>query len=156
MKILMVCLGNICRSPLAEGILRQRLTDAGITHVEVDSAGTSGYHNGENPDPRSVQNAKKNGVDISSLISRKFIAADFERFDRIFVMDKSNHADVMAMAKNEEHRGKVDLLLNVAAPGKNKAVPDPWYGGDEGFQQVFDLLDEACAALVDEIKRTNK
>src|ERR1044072_5341879 len=119
MKILMVCLGNICRSPLAEGILRKKLQDAGIAHVHVDSAGTNGYHNGENPDPRSIKNAKKNGVDISGLISRKFTVADFDHFDRIYVMDQSNYRDVMALAKNETHTAKVDLFLNISFPGKN-------------------------------------
>lgn len=154
MKILMVCLGNICRSPLAEGVLRHRLNAAGITHVEVDSAGTSGHHSGENPDPRSVRNAKKNGVDISMLVSRKFSAADFDRFDRIYVMDQSNYNNVMALARNDAHRKKVELFLNVSSPGRNKAVPDPWYGGEEGFQQVFDLIDEACTILVSEIQKT--
>lgn len=150
----MVCLGNICRSPLAEGVLRHRLNAAGITHVEVDSAGTSGHHSGENPDPRSVRNAKKNGVDISMLVSRKFSAADFDRFDRIYVMDQSNYNNVMALARNDAHRKKVELFLNVSSPGRNKAVPDPWYGGEEGFQQVFDLIDEACTILVSEIQKT--
>lgn len=155
MKILMVCLGNICRSPLAEGVLRHRLNAAGITGVEVDSAGTSGHHSGENPDPRSVRNANKNGVDISRLVSRKFVAADFDRFDRIYVMDQSNYNNVMSLAGTDAHRRKVELFLNLSSPGRNKAVPDPWYGGEEGFQQVFDLIDEACAVLVAEIQKQN-
>jgi protein-tyrosine phosphatase len=149
----MVCLGNICRSPLAEGILRHKLNEAGITHVEVDSAGTSGHHSGENPDARSVRNAKMNGVDISTLVSRKFTAADFEKFDRIFVMDQSNYRDVLLLSRDENHHSKVDLLLNISAPEKNKAVPDPWYGGEEGFQKVFDLVNEACEILVQQIKK---
>lgn len=156
MKILMVCLGNICRSPLAEGVLRHKLQAAGITHVEVDSAGTSGYHSGENPDPRSVQNAKKNGVDISKIVSRKFTIADFDSFDRIYVMDQSNYRDVMALARGGAHERKVDLFLNISAPGKNKGVPDPWYGGEEGFQRVFDLVNEACECLVNELKSLEK
>lgn len=155
MKILMVCLGNICRSPLAEGVLRKKLYEHGLTHVEVDSAGTSGYHSGENPDRRSIANAKKNGVDISMLISRKFTTADFENFDRIYVMDSSNYSDVIALAREDAHRNKVDLFLNVAHPGKNKAVPDPWYGGDEGFQKVFDLVNANCDALIAELKKLN-
>lgn len=153
MRILMVCLGNICRSPLAEGILRKKLSDADVPGIEVDSAGTSGHHAGENPDPRSVRNARKNGVDISGIVSRKFRVEDFDRFDRIFVMDHSNYKDVMAMARTPIHRDKVQLLLNCAHPGKNKAVPDPWYGGDEGFQEVFELVECACDALVEAIKK---
>ncbi len=152
MKILMVCLGNICRSPLAEGILRFHLEKEGIDRVIVDSAGTSGWHNGEHPDSRSVLNARKNGVDISKLISRKFIAADFDTFDRIFVMDQSNHRDVLSLATKKEHESKVEMLLNISNPGSNKAVPDPYYGGENGFQEVFDLVDAACIELVKQIK----
>lgn len=148
----MVCLGNICRSPLAEGVFRHKLNEAGITHVEVDSAGTSGHHSGENPDSRSVRNAKRNGVDISKIISRKFTAADFDKFDRIYVMDQSNYNDVLSLSPYEKHHAKVDLFLNLAYPGQNRAVPDPWYGGDEGFQKVFDLVNEACEILLQEIK----
>lgn len=148
----MVCLGNICRSPLAEGVLRHKLNEAGITGVTVDSAGTSGHHSGENPDARSIRNAKKNGVDISQLVSRKFSAADFERSDRIYVMDQSNYNNVLLLAATDGHRNKVELFLNISSPGKNKAVPDPWYGGEEGFQQVFDLVNATCDVLIDELK----
>lgn len=148
MKILMVCLGNICRSPVAEGVLRQRLKDSGITHVLVDSAGTSGWHNGENPDKRSTLNAKQNGVDISKLISRKFIASDFENFDIIYVMDQSNYVDVTAMTSDQNHLRKVRLLLNEIHPDSNAAVPDPYYGGEDGFQRVFELIDRACHQIV--------
>ena len=152
MKILMVCLGNICRSPLAEGILRFHLDKKGIGHVKVDSAGTSGWHNGEHPDKRSVKNALQNGVDISQLVSRKFTRDDFENFDRSYVMDQSNLRDVLDLASNETHISKVELLLNVAHPGQNKAVPDPYYGGENGFQEVFDLVNQACEVLVQKIQ----
>ena len=152
MKILMVCLGNICRSPLAEGILRKKLNETGITHITVDSAGTSGHHSGENPDPRSIRNAKKNGVDIADIVSRKFSVSDFDRFDRIYVMDHSNYNNVLSLARHEEDREKVELFLNVLHPGRNKAVPDPWYGGEEGFQEVFELVDQACDALVKQLQ----
>lgn len=152
MKILMVCLGNICRSPLAEGILRFHLDKQGIGHVKVDSAGTSGWHNGEHPDKRSIKNALQNGVDISQLVSRKFTRDDFENFDRIYVMDQSNLRDVLALASNEGQKSKVEMLLNVAHPGQNKAVPDPYYGGENGFQEVFDLVNEACEVLVQQIQ----
>ena len=151
----MVCLGNICRSPLAEGVLRHKLNEAGITNVSVDSAGTSGQHSGENPDPRAVSNAWRNGVDIFAIVSRKFSVADFDKFDRIYVMDQSNYRDVMNLARTDEHRNKVELFLNISSPGKNKAVHDPWYGGDEGFQRVFDLVNETCVILINELK-TNK
>lgn len=156
MKILMVCLGNICRSPLAEGILRFHLQKAGIDHVKVDSAGTSGWHNGEHPDTRSIKNAKQNGVDISRLVSRKFIPEDFEVFDRIFVMDQSNLRDVLALAASEAHSSKVEMLLNCSQPGSNRAVPDPYYGGENGFQEVFDLVNEACIAVVKQIQSETK
>lgn len=156
MKILMVCLGNICRSPLAEGILRKKLNETGLTHIAVDSAGTSGHHSGENPDPRSIRNAKKNGVDISDIVSRKFSVNDFDRFDRIFVMDHSNYNNVISLARHDADREKVELFLNVLHPGRNKAVPDPWYGGDEGFQEVFELVDQACDALVKQLHEESR
>jgi len=149
----MVCLGNICRSPLAEGILRFHLNKQGIGHVNVDSAGTSGWHNGESPDKRSIKNALQNGVDISQLVSRKFTRDDFENFDLIFVMDQSNLRDVLALASNETHKLKVEMLLNVVQPRQNKAVPDPYYGGEIGFQEVFDLVNEACEILAHKIQR---
>lgn len=148
MKILMVCLGNICRSPVAEGVLRQRLLESGISNVHVDSAGTSGWHNGEHPDKRSILNAKQNGVDISEQISRKFIKSDFETFDIIYVMDQSNYVDVTAMTSDQNQLRKVRLLLNEIHPESNAAVPDPYYGGENGFQQVFELIDQACRNIV--------
>lgn len=151
MRILLVCLGNICRSPLAEGVLRKKLDEARLSHVEVDSAGTSGHHSGQNPDRRAISNAKKNGVDISMLVSRKFSVKDFDHFDRIYVMDQENYRDVVALSRNDEHRLKVDLFLNISHPGKNKAVPDPWYGGESGFQLVFDLVNANCDALIAEL-----
>ena len=151
-KILMVCLGNICRSPVAEGIMRKIALDAEL-EVEIDSAGTSGYHNGENPDPRSVSNAKKNGVDISNLKSRKFIAADFDRFDHILVMDDNNYRSVLQLAMDEKNIKKVDYLLNKLYPGKNKSVPDPYFGGENGFEDVFRLIEGACMAFAEELKK---
>lgn len=156
MKVLMVCLGNICRSPLAEGILRFHLNKSDIGHVIVDSAGTSGWHSGEHPDARSIKNAAQNGVDISRLISRKFSKSDFDTFDRIYVMDQSNLKDVLALATKDEHKSKVEMLLNVAHPGSNKAVPDPYYGGENGFQEVFELVNEACEVLVKQIQSEMK
>lgn len=147
----MVCLGNICRSPVAEGVLRQRLSDAGINHITVDSAGTSGWHNGEHPDKRSAANARLNGVDISKQISRKFRLSDFDNFDVIYVMDQSNYNDVTSLSHDPSHLKKVRMLLNEISPGSNVPVPDPYYGGEDGFQKVFDLIDQACLRIVDRI-----
>ena len=150
MNILMVCLGNICRSPVAEGILRNKAEEKGLA-LSVDSCGTSGYHNGEAPDQRSAENAALNGIDISGLISRKFRVSDFEDFDRIYVMDHSNYQNIMKLAVTDDHRNKVDLLLNAAYPGQNRDVPDPYFGGKDGFQQVFDLVEEACENIINEL-----
>jgi len=140
-KILMVCLGNICRSPLAEGILKSKLPH---TSFFIDSAGTSGFHSGEAPDPRSIEVARKNNIDISQQKSRPFRAYDLEVFDVIFVMDKSNLYDVLRYAQNEEERQKVKLILDYPS-AKVDEVPDPYYGGEDGFDYVFQLLDDACA-----------
>lgn len=137
----MVCLGNICRSPLAEGILRSKVdTDK----VIVDSAGTGGWHVGEQPDPRSIEVAKKYGLDITYQRGRKFSAYDFETYDHIFVMDNSNYRDVTSLAKNESEIAKVQLILDEIFPNENVDVPDPYYGGAFGFENVFKMLDEAC------------
>ncbi len=124
-KVLMVCLGNICRSPVAEGVLRHVANKKGLKII-VDSAGTANYHVGESTDKRSIANAKKNGVDISMLRGRQFNVLDFDEFDYIFTMDESNLKNVLALAKTEEHKQKVDLLLNTAYPNKNLPVPDPY------------------------------
>ena len=139
----MVCLGNICRSPVADGIMRKKAKVHNLK-IKVDSAGTSGYHNGENPDRRSQQNALKNGVDISNLISRKFTVEEFDDFDLIYVMDSSNQRDVLSLSRNENDRNKVSLILNELYPGENRSVPDPYFGGEDGFENVFRMLDEAC------------
>ena len=136
----MDCLGNICRSPLAEGILQSKVTDIPIY---VDSAGTAGYHIGNPPDPRSIAVARKNLIDISRQRCRKFEVADFEEFDLIYVMDRSNLADILHLAPNEVARKKVSLLLDLL-PGSESEVPDPYYGGVDGFDHVFDLISRAC------------
>lgn len=140
-KVLMVCLGNICRSPLAEGILRSKVD---VTRITVDSAGTGGWHVGELPDPRSIEVARKNGLDITYQRGRKFSTYDFETYDHIFVMDNSNYRDVVAMANSEDEIAKVQLILEELFPGDNVDVPDPYYGGHNGFENVFRMLDEAC------------
>ena len=155
MKILMVCLGNICRSPLAEGILRDKLSKNNLENrIIVDSAGTSNYHIGQNPDHRSTANAKSHNIFISELRGRQFTQNDFDNFDMIFAMDNSNYDNIVSLARNEKDKHKVDLILNMINPGKNQAVPDPYFGGEEGFENVFCLLDQACEVLIEKFKKT--
>lgn len=151
MKILMVCLGNICRSPMADGIMRKKVEEYGLD-VEIDSAGTGDFHIGEAPDDRMRATAKENGLSIDELRGRQFVQEDFDRFDRIFVMDKSNYENVLRLARNEEDREKVDLLLNLSQPNENMEVPDPYFGGEEGFQHVYNLIDHATDQLIEELK----
>lgn len=143
-KILMVCLGNICRSPLAEGLLASKLPK---DKFFVDSAGTGAYHIGKQPDQRSVSTAQKNGLDISYQKARQFTSRDFEDFDYIFVMDNTNYDDVIGLAKNDAHKSKVQLILNELFPGDNVDVPDPYYGLQNGFDMVYEMLDETCVLL---------
>jgi len=143
-KILMVCLGNICRSPLAEGILQSKL-DANF--FSVDSAGTAAYHIGELPDQRSIAVAKKHGIDISNQKARKFNIKDFIEFDIIYAMDKENYQNICSLAKNKTELQKVKMILDEVNLSQNLSVPDPYYGGDDGFQNVYQLLDEACEKI---------
>jgi protein-tyrosine phosphatase len=143
-KILMVCLGNICRSPLAEGILASKLPKDKFI---IDSAGTGNYHIGKQPDKRSILTAQKNGVNIANQKGRQFTTNDFDYFDYIFVMDNSNYDDVMELAKNETHKNKVEMILNHLFPGENVDVPDPYYGLQNGFDMVYEMLDETCTIL---------
>ncbi|MBT6882307.1 MAG: low molecular weight phosphotyrosine protein phosphatase [Flavobacterium sp.] len=143
-KILMVCLGNICRSPLAEGILQSKL-DANF--FSVDSAGTAAYHIGELPDQRSIAVAKKHGIDISNQKARKFNIKDFIEFDIIYAMDKENYQNICSLAKNNTELQKVKMILDEVKLSQNLSVPDPYYGGDDGFQNVYQLLDEACEKI---------
>ena len=145
----MVCLGNICRSPLAEGILRHKVREAGLDW-EVDSAGTGAWHIGNPPDPRSVAEAQRRGLDISGQRARQFQRSDFDEFDHILVMDSSNYQNVLKLARTEADREKVELVMNYDRPGYNQAVPDP-YWDDDGFAKVYDLLDRACTRVVDSL-----
>ena len=143
LKIVMVCLGNICRSPLAEGILKAKLPKDYV----VDSAGTGAWHTGQQPDKRSIATAKNRGLDITNQRVRQFKVSDFDTFDYIYVMDNSNYKDVISLAPTEESKSKVRLILNEIFPNENVDVPDPYYGGDDGFENVFDMLDQACEAI---------
>lgn len=147
-KILMVCLGNICRSPLAEGILRSKLPNTFI----IDSAGTGGWHAGEQPDKRSILTAKNKGIDISHQRARKFQTSDFDNFDFIYVMDNQNYLDVIDLAKNESQKNKVQLILDEIFPGERVDVPDPYYGGQDGFESVYEMLNQACDSIALKLK----
>ena len=142
MKILMVCLGNICRSPMAEGIMR----NLGGKKVEVDSAGTANYHIGLQPDKRMIATAFDHGIDISNLRARQFQYDDFNSFDLIFAMDSSNYRNIISLAKNDNDKQKVKMILD------NSNVPDPYYGDNEGFEHVYQLLHEACQNFLDNIE----
>lgn len=137
----MVCLGNICRSPLAEGILKSKVFNF---KTLVDSAGTAAYHVGDRPDRRSIDIAKAHDIDISEQRARKFSVKDFDDFDYIYVMDNSNYEIVVALARNEEDKMKVRLILNEIFPNENLDVPDPYYDGEFGFKNVYNMLDEVC------------
>jgi len=146
----MICLGNICRSPLAEGILSSKLNSNSIF---VDSAGTGAYHIGNQPDERSIAVAKNYGIDISKQRARKFQVSDFDIFDSIYVMDENNFQDILSLARNHQDKQKVKMILNEIHPNKNKSVPDPYYGGEEGFENVFRMLDEACEIISKKIQK---
>lgn len=150
-KILMVCLGNICRSPLAEGILKSKL-DSNFT---VESAGTAAYHVGNKPDPRSIAVARQNGLNITNQRARKFTKQDFVDFDIIYAMDNSNYQNIIALAENNQQKEKVKLILNESFPDKNLDVPDPYYGGDKGFENVYNMLDNACEIIAKRINTSS-
>jgi len=145
----MVCLGNICRSPLAEGLLASKLPK---DTFRVDSAGTGHWHVGKQPDHRSIATALKNGLDISGQKGRLFSEQDFDDFDYIYVMDSSNLSDVMKLAKTDEHKKKVTLILNELFPGENVDVPDPYFGLENGFDTVYDMLDQTCDIIAKKLK----
>nr|AOE11120.1 protein tyrosine phosphatase [uncultured bacterium] len=144
-KILMVCLGNICRSPLAEGILRSKVNKE---LAFVDSAGTAAYHLGNIPDERSIAVAKQYGIDISNQQARKFTEKDFLNFDVIYAMDKSNYQNIISLATSDEDIEKVKMILNESQPDKNYSVPDPYYGGETGFEDVYKMLNQACDSVI--------
>ncbi|MCF6295080.1 MAG: low molecular weight phosphotyrosine protein phosphatase [Flavobacteriaceae bacterium] len=147
-KIVMVCLGNICRSPLAEGILKSKLPE---NIFFIDSAGTSNYHIGEQPDPRAIAIAKKYGIDISAQKGRQFVVSDFDAFDYIYAMDSENFNNIVNLARNSEDVSKVKLILEELNDSSITNVPDPYYGGEQGFENVYQLLDEACTSIVNKL-----
>ncbi len=144
----MVCLGNICRSPLAEGILKSKLN---LNEVTIDSAGTAAYHVGNLPDPRSIAIAKKHGIDITTQRARKFTVKDFDSFDFIYAMDQNNFDYILKLSRNKEDKKKVLLILNEVRPFQNNSVPDPYYGGDDGFENVYQMLNKACAEIASKL-----
>ena len=152
MRILMVCLGNICRSPLAEGVLQHKAWKAGL-QWSVESAGTGAWHAGEPPHHLSIKVAKHNGVDISKQRARQFVKEDFLNYDFIYVMDSSNYIDVKKMSGKLWKEDKVDLLLNELYPSENRAVPDPWYGKEEGYHTVYEMIDKACDKIIEKYKQ---
>ena len=144
-RVLMVCLGNICRSPLAEGILKSKVFS---NNVFVDSAGTAAYHVGNLPDSRSIAVAKKHGIDITNQRARAFTAVDFEDFDYIYVMDISNYNNILNLANTSSDKEKVKLILNGSLE-----VPDPYYGGEGGFENVYELLEKSCTLIAEKITK---
>jgi len=152
LKILMVCHGNICRSPLAKGLLLKKMEEMQIHDIEVDSAGTSANHAGQHPDPRTIANALSHKIDISSYKARQFKSSDFGIYNRIYAMDSANYSDIMLLSSNSEEQEKVRLFLDAAYPGSNDSVPDPWYGGEAGFEKVFHIIDKACTVIAKELK----
>jgi len=148
-RVLMVCLGNICRSPLAEGILKSKVNSE---EVIVDSAGTAAYHVGSLPDSRSIEVAQNYAINITGQRARAFSTNDFDTFDLIYVMDVSNYKNNMSLARGEEDKAKVKLILNELFPGEDREVPDPYYGGEQGFENVYQLLDASCELVAKRLK----
>tara|TARA_Y100000385_G_scaffold234748_1_gene248155 strand:+ start:282 stop:725 length:444 start_codon:yes stop_codon:yes gene_type:complete len=143
----MVCLGNICRSPMAEGILRDKISKLSYD-IEVDSAGTAAYHIGEAPDSRMIETAMSKGINISDLRARQFCVNDFDVFDKIYAMDASNLSNMQKLARNKSDLDKLDLLLNCKDSFLNKSVPDPYYGGEDGFFNIYDILEESIEFIL--------
>lgn len=147
MKILMVCLGNICRSPLAEGILKHKVKREGLDW-QIDSAGTNGYHTGQAPHTFSQKVATLNGIDICNQRARQFIKEDIDRYDKIYAMADDVVDDIKGIAKEKYDPAKVDLFLNELHPGEHRSVTDPWYGTEPGFHEVYKVINAACDAII--------
>ena len=155
MKILMVCLGNICRSPLAEGILQDKAFKAGLTW-SIESAGTNHYHTGEAPHPLSQKVAKLNGIDISHQRARRFVANDFAVYDKIYALAGDVMDEIKRIARHQFDPARADLLMNELYPGKDMDVPDPWYGPEPGYHEVYKLIDAACEAIIAKVNTHSK
>jgi len=152
MKILMLCLGNICRSPLAEGILRSKISDDNL----VDSAGTISMHEGQKADKRSIKIAHNHHIDINTHRSRPIVESDFEEFDHIYCMDLNNLQDALSMAKSEQHRMKISLILDALPDVNSQEVPDPYWGDLSDFEDVYQMLDKACDVIAEKINNHKK
>ncbi len=153
MKILMVCLGNICRSPLAEGIMKHKIEKAGLNWF-VDSAGTSHYQTGNPPHKLSQKVARENGIDICSQACRQFTKEDMLQFDKIYAMDEDNYFDVKRISKELWAEEKVDLLMNEVCPGENISIPDPWYGDESNYKHVYKMIEQACEKVISKYAHT--
>jgi protein-tyrosine phosphatase len=154
MRILFVCMGNICRSPSAEGVFRHALgRRAPGLAVEIDSAGTHDFHVGEAPDTRALAAARRRGIDISALRARRVVAEDFELFDLILAMDDDNVRELQRLAPRDHHE-RIRLIMEYAPQAAQRAVPDPYYGGGQGFEKVLDLLEEAADGLIDALMKS--
>ena len=154
-KVLFVCLGNICRSAIAEGVLKQKSKDQNLNLI-VESAGTANYHVGEAPDKRMQEKAIEHGLNISNQRGRQFSVSDFDEFDYIFAMDSSNRENILKLARNETDNNKVELFLNLTFPNKNMEVPDPYYGGAQGFEDVYQMVNKACDDFIKQLNFSPK
>lgn len=155
-RILFVCMGNICRSPTAETVFRKiAAQEAAELHLEVDSAGTHDFHVGDPPDPRAQAAARRRGLDMSRLEARQLAAADFDAFDYVLVMDERNLADARALAP-ARFRARLGLILEYAPELERREVPDPYYGGAAGFEEVLDLLEAAARGLINELRAAQR
>ncbi|MBI2424991.1 MAG: low molecular weight phosphotyrosine protein phosphatase [Candidatus Hydrogenedentes bacterium] len=153
LRVLFVCLGNICRSPTAEGIFSHKVAAAGLAgRIESDSAGTSAWHAGEAPDGRAQEEAERRGIDIGRQRSRAVVSSDFEAFDLILAMDSENLRELKSRCP-QDLQGKLHRLLDYAPQGEHRDVPDPYYGGPQGFARVFDMIDDACDGLLAAVRR---
>lgn len=155
MKIAFVCLGNICRSPMAEGILKKICAERGLSWT-IESFGVEQYHVGENADTRAQRICGQHEVDISKHIARKFSRDDFKRFDIIYPMATDVNDDLRRISRNSSDLPKIKLFMDEMYPEKHLSVPDPWYGGEEGFEEVFDLVEEGCDKIADHLSQTAK